>query len=84
MEKCQKFAQKMPRNACTWHESDDLTSCGQSSKLARSVTKWTQACDRRLARLNSYRQYCHVENTAQHCRRGVFQDSDFAGGLEDS
>ena len=43
------------------------------NKLARSVTKWTQACDRRLARLisyihhtNEFRQYCHVGNTAQH------------------
>ena len=61
------------------------------NKLARAVTKWTQACDRRLARLISdiirtsdYRQYCHVGNTAQHCRLGLFQDSDFAGDLEDS
>ena len=61
------------------------------NKLARSVTKWTQACDRRLARLisyihhtNDFRQYCHVGNTAQHCRLGLFQDSDFAGDLEDS
>ena len=45
------------------------------NKLARSVTKWTQACDRRLARLISYihfasdyRQYCHVGNAVQHCR----------------
>ena len=37
------------------------------SKLARSVTRWTQACDRRLARLicyihhtSGYRPYCHV------------------------
>ena len=61
------------------------------NKLARSVTKWTQACDRRLARLisyfhhtNDFRQCCHVGNTAQHCRLGLFQDSDFAGDLEDS
>ena len=61
------------------------------NKLARSVTKWTQACDKRLARLMSYihhthgyRQYCHVGNTAQHYRLRLFQDSDFAGGLEDS
>ena len=60
-------------------------------KLARSVTKWTQGCGRRLACLisyihhtNDYRQYCHVGNTAQHCRQGLFQDSDFAGDLEDS
>ena len=30
------------------------------------------------------RQYCHVENTAQHCRLGLFQDSDFGGDVEDS
>ena len=61
------------------------------NKLARSVTKWTQACDRRLARLishihhtNDVRQYCDVGHTAQHCRLGLFQDSDFAGDLEDS
>ena len=30
------------------------------------------------------RQYCHVGNTAQHCRLGLFQDSDFAGDIEDS
>ena len=28
--------------------------------------------------------YCHVGNTAQQCRLGLFQDSDFAGDLEDS
>ena len=61
------------------------------NKLARSITKWTKACDKRLARLISYihhtceyRQYCYVGNTAQHCRWGLLQDSDFAGDLEDS
>ena len=61
------------------------------NKLARAVTKWTKACDKRLARLISYiyqtseyRQYCYVGNTAQQCRLGLFQDSDFAGDLEDS
>ena len=60
------------------------------NELAGSVTKWTQACDTRLARLISYihqtsdyRQCCHVDNTAHHCRLGLFQDSDFAGDLED-
>ena len=58
------------------------------NKLARSVTKWTQARDRRLAKLISYinntddfPQFCHVGNTAQHCRLGLLQDSDFAGDL---
>ena len=61
------------------------------NKLARAVTKWIRACDKRLARLISYihhtsdfQQYCHVGNTAQQCRVGLFQDSDFAGDLEDS
>ena len=61
------------------------------NKLARAVTKWTKACDKRLARLISYihhrseyRQYCHVGNTAQQCRLGLFQDSDFAGDLDET
>ena len=61
------------------------------TKLARAVTKWTKACVKRLARLISYihhtseyRQYFYVANTAQQCKLGTFQDSDFAGDLEDS
>ena len=61
------------------------------NKLARSITKWTKACDKRLNRLISYihhtceyEQYCHVGNTAKQCRLGLFQDSDIAGDLEDS
>ena len=61
------------------------------NKFARSITKWTKACDKRLNRLISYihhtceyRQYCHVANTAKQCRLGLFQDSDFAEDLEDS
>ena len=60
-------------------------------KFARSSTKWTKACDKGLNRLISYihhtceyKQYCHVGHTAKHCRLGLFQDSDFAGDLEDS
>ena len=29
-------------------------------------------------------KHCHVGNTAKQCRLGLFQDSDFAGDLEDS
>ena len=61
------------------------------NKLARSITKWTKACDKRLNRLISYihhtceyKQYCYVGNTAKQCRLGLFQDSDFAGDLQDS
>ena len=59
--------------------------------LARSITKWTKACDKRLCRLLScihrtceHKQYCHVENIAKQCVLGLFQCSDFAGDLEDS
>ena len=55
------------------------------NKLARSMTKWTKACDKRVCHLISYihhtceyKQYCHVGNTAKQCRLGLFQDSDFA------
>ena len=61
------------------------------NKLARAVTKWTRACDKRLACLIShihhtceYKRYCHVGSTAKQCRLGLFQDSDSAGDLEDS
>ena len=49
------------------------------NKLARSITKWTKACDKRLSRLISYihhtcdyKQYCHVGHTAKQCRLGLF------------
>ena len=58
---------------------------------ARSVTKWNQACDLRLARLISYihqkfdhKHYCHVGNQTIHCKLGLFQDADFGGQLTDS
>ena len=61
------------------------------NKLARSITKWTEACDKRLSRLISYihhtceyKQYCYVGNTAKQCRLGLFQDSHFAGDFDDS
>ena len=61
------------------------------NKLARSITKSTQTFYKRLCRLISYihhtceyKLYCHVGNTATQCRLGLFQDSDFAGDLEDS
>ena len=45
------------------------------NKLARAITKWTNACDKSLNRLISYihhtceyKQYCYVGNTAKQCR----------------
>ena len=69
LENCQKFAHKLSWNACTWARigRPDIR-WSVNNKHARSVTKkWTQACDRRLARLisyihhtNDFRQCCHV------------------------
>ena len=91
-ENCQMYAPKLFWNACIWHGLEDLIDILWSvNKLARSITKWTKACERRLNRLVSYihhtcqyKQYCHVGTTAKQCRLGLFQDADFAGDLEDS
>ena len=60
-------------------------------KFARAVTKWTRGCEKGLARFISYihhtsefKHYCHMGNTEPQCRLGLFQDSDFAGDVEDS
>ena len=61
------------------------------SPWRHSVVSQHTSCDRRFGRLifilhhtSHYRQYCHVGNTAQHCRLGLFQNSDFAGDVGDS
>ena len=48
------------------------------NELARSITKWTKACDKRLNRLITYihhiceyKQYCHVGNTAKQMQIGT-------------
>ena len=48
-ENCQKYAPKCFWNACTWHVLEDLILY-----CARSITKWTKTCDKRLNRLISY------------------------------
>ena len=80
------------RNACTWHVFDDPIFYGQWTNLHGRITKWTKACDKTIIFFDivcfhlicEYKQYCHVENTAKQWRLGLFQDSDFAGDLEDS
>ena len=61
------------------------------NNLARAVGKWTRACKKTFSTFDllhshssEFKQYCHVGNTAQQCRLGLFQDSDFARDLEDS
>ena len=86
LENCQKFA-----GPCILPVLVDLNILWSVNKFARAISKWTRACDKRLARLISYihhtcecKQYCDLGNTAKQCRLRLFQDSDFAGDLEDS
>ena len=59
--------------------------------LAREVTRWTQACDRRLHRLicymhqtAEYAQLCFVGDSPSKCWLAMFSDASFAGDLRDS
>ena len=59
--------------------------------LARAVTKWTKACDRRMERLVSYinctkdhKIHNYVGDPPEHCFLALFQDASFAGDLSDS
>ena len=91
LENCQVHALKIVLKCFYLAWIGRLDILWSVNKLARSITKWTKACDKRLNRLISYmhhiceyKQYCHVGNTAKQCRLWLFQDSDFAGDLEDS
>ena len=90
-ENCQKVCSQIVVKCVYLARFGRLDILWWVNKLARSITKWTEACDKRLNRLISYihhtcenKQYCHVENTAKQSRLGLFQDFDFAGDLEDS
>ena len=59
--------------------------------LAREVTKWTKACDRRLHRLMSYMHFhkqdvltAHAGDQISDCKIMMFADASFAGDLRDS
>ena len=61
------------------------------NSLAREVTRWTVACDRRLHRLVSYLhhtkhfcQVCYVGDQPKDLRLLLYTDASFAGDLKDS
>ncbi len=61
------------------------------NSLAREVTKWTVACDKRLHRLISYIHHrkehvmtCFVGDKPEDCYLVLFSDASFAGDLKDS
>ena len=56
--------------------------CGVNEQLVSRDTGQKKKILKRWQPWN--RQYCYVGNTPQHCRLRLFQDSDFAGDLEES
>jgi len=59
--------------------------------LAREVTKWNVACDKRLHRLMCYIKFnanvhlaCYVGDKPSQCKLVLFADASFAGDLKDS
>ena len=61
------------------------------SHLARNVTKWNQACDKRLARLiawiyhtRDYQQLSYVGDQLQDCFLAYYADASFADDLQNS
>ena len=69
--------------------SQTVVECLYLARIGRPDIIWS--VNKRLTRLISYihhtcdyRQYCYAGNTAQQCRLGLFQDSDFARDVEDS
>jgi hypothetical protein len=61
------------------------------NSLAREVTKWNIACDKRMHRLASYmhhttqlRQFSFVGDEVQNTKLALFVDASFAGDVRDS
>ena len=91
LENCHKYASQIVLKCLYLARIGRPDILWSVNKLARTITKCTKACHKRLNRLISYihhtceyKQYCHVGNTGKQCRLGLFQDSDFAGDLEGS
>ena len=90
LENCPMSVLKLSCNVCIQLELVGLTFVGQWTNLLDQqpngqvlVTDVLRLISH-IHHTSDYRQHCHVGNTAQHCRLGFFQDSDFAGNLEDS
>ena len=75
------YLARMKRADCLW----------AVNALAREVTKWNVACDKRLHRLMSYihhtsqwMQKCWVSDPPKECKIALYADASFAGDLRDS
>ena len=71
-------------NWTIWHIVVSKQACKISLEMDSGMWRKMSKADFLLHHTIDYRQCCQVENTAQHCRLGLFQDSDFVGDFEDS
>ena len=89
-ENCQSYALKLFWNAflgtnwTTWFSMVSEQTCTINHKMDQSLWQTIMSFDLLHSSYMWLQQYCHVRNTAKQCRLGLFQDSDFAGDLEDS
>ena len=70
----------------TWYSMFSEQTCTNDRKMDQSL--WQTPLNRLISYIQhtcEYKQYCYVGVILQNnCRLGLFQDSDFAGDLEDS
>ena len=71
-------------NWTTWDSMVGQQNCKISGKIDSGMWHDKQDWFLYIRQINDFRQYCHVENTARHCRLGFLQDPDFVGDFEDS
>ena len=86
LEKCQKYALKLSWNACIWHELVDQTFYGQWTNLHEQSPNGPELVTNAwlVWFLIFIIHHTMWVSTAQQCRLGLVQDSDFGGELEDS
>ena len=72
------------KNWTTWYFMVSKQARTIQNKMDQSLWQTPESIDFIYSSYEWIQQYCHVGNTAKQCRLGLFQDSDFAGDLEDS
>ena len=91
LENCHKYAFKLFSNVDTWHELEGLIFYGQWTNLHdRSQNGPNHVTNARIDWYLAFITQVHSNTIVMwvilqnKCRLGLFQDSDFAGDLEDS
>ena len=85
-ENFKKSALKLSWHFCTWLELVDQSSCGwytnehEQSRNGHVTDAWLVWYLTFITRVITD-QFCHVRSTTQHCRLGLFHDSNFVGNL---